>query len=215
MWLTFPWSLWAALLVRSLFHCSDHCYPEKEINVTYFPLISVSWSADPFFISLFRPLLSRKRDEYHLLSLDLSDLVCWSLLLWTKMILWATVRTVSSAHHPSPVLRDVIITDTLYCRDNADQWQSSVFINQWQSSDLINQWKSSDPIPINQWQSSDPINQWKSREQQTNGKESVLTTVLTGIRKPTEAIVKQWSNQNQKKAAPNRETNEKKTRVRQ
>ncbi len=47
MWLIFPWSLWAALLVRSLCHCSDHGYLEKEMNVTYFPLISVSWSADP------------------------------------------------------------------------------------------------------------------------------------------------------------------------
>ncbi len=80
MSLTFPWSLWAALLVRSLFHCSDHCYPEKEINVTYFPLISLSWSAGPFFISLLRQLLSRKRDECHLLSLDLSGLLCWSVL---------------------------------------------------------------------------------------------------------------------------------------
>jgi hypothetical protein len=49
-----------------------------------------------------------------LLSLDLCELICWSLLLlWTEVILGATVRTVSSAHHPSPVLRDVIITNAL------------------------------------------------------------------------------------------------------
>jgi hypothetical protein len=37
------------------FNVQTIVYPEKEMNVTYFPLISLSWSAGPFFISLFRP----------------------------------------------------------------------------------------------------------------------------------------------------------------